>query len=83
MTDTGKCGTLTGRDIHRRRGEPVCDDCKAAAAQAQRERRADPKNAALDARRNAARQRAMTKLAQRHPTEYAELYAEEMRKDQP
>lgn len=24
------CGTPAGRDVHRRRHEPVCDDCKAA-----------------------------------------------------
>lgn len=38
-TRTAKCGTIGGNSAHKRRGEPICDACKAAEAQYRKDRR--------------------------------------------
>lgn len=63
-TGDRRCGTNAGYFRHRRARETACDPCMSAHRQ-------------LDADRNAARQRAATRLAAEFPRRWRELYAEE------
>lgn len=69
-----KRGTLAGVYRHRRDWDPVCDDCRAAAAAYQRARRAADPEAAVQARRESLiRRRALAVLVRRHRSEFADL----------
>lgn len=71
-------GTYGGSQLHRRRGEDVCDPCKKAAAEYLRQyRKSRPDKYAAERARNDARGRALTRLAARHQVEFAAIYEEE------
>jgi hypothetical protein len=59
-----RCGSNRGYFAHRRRHEAVCGDCKAA-------------HYAYQGVLNAARTRALARLAREYPERFHELYAEE------
>lgn len=74
-----ECGTYAGYQYHSKRGERPCRPCRDAANAYQRERRqANPDVRAKDNRDNAARNRAVWRLAAEHPERYRELVAEEL-----
>lgn len=62
---TARCGTRAGYFRHRRAGEETCQDCRNA-------------HVAVNADRDAARQRAWGRLAREFPERWRELYAEEL-----
>jgi hypothetical protein len=61
------CGTRAGYFRHYRAGEDTCQACRDAAN-------------AVNADRNAARQRAWGRLAREFPDRWRELYAEELQR---
>jgi hypothetical protein len=75
--DDVRHGTSAGYDVHHRRGESPCDACRLAKKEYDARWRA----ASPVARRNRlharARNRALTRLARRHPAEYRALYLDE------
>lgn len=74
-----RCGTYAEYQAHRSRGEDPCDDCRAANNAYKREYlKARPEKYAATKRGNAARLRALWRLAELHPTEYRRLYHEEV-----
>lgn len=75
-----RCGTPAGYQAHQKRTEDPCAKCRRARADYIKQRRQDPKIRALEVRREAARQRALSRLARIHPALYANLYAEELSK---
>lgn len=75
------CGTYSGAQQHRRRGERPCEDCLRAAADYIRDYRQHKGGADREARRTKARARALTRLAHLNPTIYGALLAEEMRRE--
>ncbi len=76
------CGSYAGAQVHRKRGEPPCDPCRQAAAEYMREYRAShPKIYSRERRRNAARSRALWRLAARHVEEFQVLYLSELRQE--
>lgn len=84
MSDDGQAledvehGTMTGYRWHKRNGDDPCTECKAADAAYVREwRRAHPVDTAKVNRHEAARRRALRRLAQEHPDEFAALLHEE------
>lgn len=61
--DPARCGTISGAVTHRRRGEPVCDDCRAAWNQYQRDNRRNWKRAPrVPLHQQLAEQRQMTEM---------------------
>lgn len=75
-----KCGTGGGYQKHRRNGEEACNACKAAQAEYMRQlRQSRPKVYDNEKRRNAARGRALWRLAEEHEDRFRELYLEEVR----
>lgn len=79
MTTTPKpCGTTAAYSRHISRGEEPCADCRRAWAEARRKSREDPDKRAKYNRQMRARNRALSRLAKRHPAMYLTLYAEEL-----
>jgi len=74
--DDGRHGTYAGALKHRYDGETPCQPCKDASAAYQREFRATRTDWRV---REAARKRAMSKLAMLHHDDFDRLYGEEMR----
>ena len=73
-----KCGTYGGYQKHRRQGEPACEPCRKANANYHRGYRAsgaEPYLKSLEVEK--ARTRALYRLAERHPVEFAALFADE------
>lgn len=70
-----KVGTLAGRQRHHRAGEALCDYCKAAHNEYNREWRVAHKgsNSARTAIANRIRQRAFIKLKDMYPDDYERL----------
>lgn len=78
------CGTLSGYQRHLRHGEETCRPCRAAANADQRARRAaNPSHVVQHRRYIAARGRALSRLAERHPDEMAALLAQELGPEDP
>ena len=74
------CGTYGGAQAHVRKGEEVCEPCRTARSEYRREyRKTHPGDAAYDRRMNAARSRALWRLAEAHPDEFR-TYLDEERK---
>lgn len=71
------CGTYAGAQAHRRSGEKPCDECREARNAYMRERRKKPGVSAAEKRDNAARSRAVWRLAALHSDEFQNLYREE------
>lgn len=69
-------GTLSGYQMHIRRGEQTCDDCKAARAAYMRERRREGRDV-KQARLRSVRWRAIERLIAEHNDRFKELLAEE------
>lgn len=74
------CGTYGAYQRHRRKKEPVDEACRAANRDRARERRTDPELCAEDTARNAARIRALRRLAHEYPERYRQLATEELSK---
>ncbi len=71
-------GTYGGAQLHRKRGEDMCDPCRKAAADYMRQyRRNRPDKYAQQRAVQDARGRALTRLAARHSVEFAAIYEEE------
>ncbi len=74
-----RCGTYAGAQVHRRQGEPNCDDCRRAhAAYIAKWRKQRPDLHAENVATQNARERALRRLAQMHPRDLRRLYLEEM-----
>lgn len=74
-----RCGSYAGYQRHIRRKEPTCEPCRKANAVYVAEFRADnPESYALNKRRDAARNRALWRLANAHRTEFDALVIEEL-----
>jgi hypothetical protein len=72
-------GTYGGYQAHKRIGEGPCTDCRRANSSYQAAwRRRNPASQSLNAERQAARDRALRKLAERFPAELESLYAAEL-----
>lgn len=86
MTDPAdrddRCGTYAGASVHKLMGEPLCDDCRAAAATYVREWRARRKaeGRPVDTARQNARRRALVRLGRRHAIELETLIQDELRR---
>lgn len=76
MTNPAPCGTTAAYQRHRRYGEPIDDACRQAQTDAARAWR-DNNRAALGRRRRAS-DRALRRLAERHPGEFTALLAAEL-----
>ena len=74
------CGTAAGYIRHIRAKETACEECRAAHTLYVRLWRARGGMAKTRAQ-NSARQRALSRLARMHPTEYRALYTEERQRD--
>lgn len=73
------CGTHAAYQRHVKRGEEPCANCRAAAAEYQRQRRETvPGAREANLKVMAARGRALVRLKAMHPGEYRALYNEEM-----
>lgn len=74
-----RCGTYAGVAVHKLMREPVCDDCRAAAATYVREWRARRKaeGRPVDTDRSNARKRALTILGRRYPDELEDIIRQE------
>lgn len=76
------CGTAAGYIRHVRAGEKACDDCRAAHTLYVRLWRA--RGGIKSTREQAsARQRALSRLARMHPSEYRALYLDERQRTTP
>ena len=74
------CGTYAGWNLHAKRGESPCDDCRAAqSAYARRRRAANPDTYEREKIRDKARERALWKLAQKYPKPFQRLYEAELK----
>jgi hypothetical protein len=72
------CGTDAGYQRHLRHGEQPCEPCKAATTAKQREfRRNNPDAYQREKDRNAARGRALERLADEYPERFGVLLDEE------
>ena len=72
------CGTYSGYQKHRRRGEQPCTDCRAASREYMRDyRRTNGETYRRELDRNNARHRAQVRLAEMFPQEFARLLLEE------
>ena len=70
-------GSPWGAATHRKRGEAACEECRAAKAKYQRERRAnDPRVAQRSYEVSTAQNRAVTALVQENKARYQELYGQ-------
>ena len=72
------CGDYAGVSEHNRNKTPLCDACKLARRQYMRRRRTDDKIRVAERTLNAARSRALWKLADRHRTEFDNLMKAEV-----
>lgn len=72
------CGTRGGYAKHLRNGEPTCQPCKDAKTADYHQRRATNTNVEQHRRYVAARGRALSRLADAHPTQFAALLADEL-----
>ena len=73
-----RCGTYSGYQAHRRRGEPFDQACRDANAAYMREFRAENQaNYTREKAANAARSRALYRLAEAHPREFGRLLLDE------
>lgn len=79
MTRTIRHGTYGGYQAHRILDEEPCDDCREASAAYHRKYRESPSVRRKMARENAARSRAVWRLAAEFPARFKELVAEELR----
>lgn len=73
-TDDPRHGTRAGAQAHRKDGEFPCDPCREAWNSYHRALRADPEFRATEARKSAARSRALWRLAALHRDEFERLY---------
>jgi hypothetical protein len=81
---TVRHGEYAGAMWHQKHGVPKCPECKEAARQYKAEWRAkDPGNRQSERDINNAASRALWRLADLHPTEFAALVAEERAKIKP
>lgn len=78
--DDPRHGTYAGYQRHMKDSEKPCEGCRKAASDDARERRKDPAVYAVHRMRSAARSRALTRLAQRHPDEFEDLHVEQLLK---
>lgn len=76
-----KCGTRAGYTKHLRNDEPTCRPCKDANTAEYHRRRATTANVEQHRLYIAARGRALSRLAEAHPREYAALLADELGPD--
>jgi hypothetical protein len=63
---------------HYREKSPYCDTCRAFRTAYTRKRRENPDRKSRDNRSNAARSRALWRLAALHPEDFERLYLEEI-----
>lgn len=76
------CGSRAGYERHRRAKEDACRACRDAYAAWYREYRADnPDQRERELMRNAARGRAVWRLAAEYPERFRQLANEELRRD--
>lgn len=76
------CGTYSGYQAHRNADEDACEPCKAAARAYQADyRKRNPQTGVRQMATQAARMRALRRLAIRHPAEFRRLYEQERAKD--
>lgn len=76
-----RCGTPAGYDRHLRRGEPTCENCRAAQARRLADWRADhPNSRNREKRLAAARAAATGRLRDMFPTEWLLLLADERKR---
>lgn len=81
ITELKPCGTYGAAQRHARRKEPLCDPCQAARTAYMAERRAtDPKAYKNEQIRNAARSRALWRLADQFSKHFENYYIEEVNK---
>lgn len=74
---TFECGTYAAAQAHARRGEPLDFACKAARSAYMRDYREKRPDALRQQKRQARlRLRALTRLADNHPREFAKTYAQ-------
>jgi hypothetical protein len=73
------CGTTAGYHRHIRNGEEACQSCRDAWAAYHRKYRTQPEQQRKALARNAARTRALNRLAKEYPDRFRELVAEETR----
>ncbi len=76
-----ECGTRAGYAKHRRNGETACRQCKDANTAEYHRRRATTANVEQHRLYIAARGRALSRLADAHPQEYAALLTDELGPD--
>ncbi len=77
-----ECGTRAGYRKHQRNDEAACQPCKAAnTAEYHHRRRATTANVEQHRLYIAARGRALSRLAESHPAEYAALLTDELGPD--
>ena len=76
--DRSRCGTTTGYRKHLAHNDEPCAECRAANAAYTRELRTREVGRE-NARRTAARGRALTRLGHQHPEELAELLDDELK----
>lgn len=73
-----ECGTYAAYQQHRANGEIPCAACRRANAVYKRRYRRRPEVRDVEARENAARSRALWRLARLHPAQFQILYREEL-----
>jgi hypothetical protein len=79
MTTTRAHGTYGGAQQHAKRGEDLCDPCRAARnAYMRRYRHHNPGQQTYDRNQVAAYNRAQARLRENHRDEFDQLYAEEV-----
>lgn len=69
-------GTYSGYQMHRKRGEPMCDDCRTAGNEYMREYRRTNRDT-KEKRLSSARWRAIQRLIAEHKDRFDALLAEE------
>lgn len=75
------CGTYGGYQMHARRGEEPCDDCRDANNEYMRDwRKRNPGRKHHDTRVRQARDKAMRRLTLLHPRDFHRLLMEERRR---
>lgn len=76
-----RCGTYAGVSAHHSRDEQLCGPCReAGAAYMAQWRRDHPRSHGFEMDKQAARNRALRRLARLHPAELRVLYDEELTK---
>lgn len=82
-SELAPCGTYGGYQRHTRTGERPCEPCREAnRAYMAAYRNTNPAYAALNAAQNAARSRALWRLADRYPRVFQRFYEAEMRREE-